>query len=54
MKNEESLDRLSLGRGFDDKKIKEEDSSHDLEEKPQFPPEAPSGATADRTVKREP
>ena len=52
--DEGSLDRQSFGRGFYDRKIKEEDPSHDLEENPQLPPEAPSRATADRTVKREP
>ena len=53
-KDEGFRDRQILWRGFDDNKIKEEDRSHDLEEKLQFPPEAPSEATAARTVKREP
>ena len=43
-----------LGGALTTEKTKEEDRSYDLEETPQFPPEAPSGATADRTEKREP
>ena len=39
--DEGSPDRRSFGRGFDDKKIKEEDRSHDLEENPQLVHEAP-------------
>ena len=41
--DEGSPDRQSFVRGFDDRIIEEKDRSHDLEEKPQFPPEAPSG-----------
>ena len=47
--DEGSLDRQSFGRGFNDKK--KTDRSHEMEEKPQLPHEAPSGSTADRTAK---
>lgn len=42
-----------FGRDFDDKKVKVEDQSIDLEEKSRFPPEVPSGDTAGRLTKRE-
>ena len=52
--NEGSSDRQSAGRGCDEKKLKEKDWSHDLEETPQLPPEAPSGATANHTANNDP
>uniref|UniRef100_A0AAV1UY15 Uncharacterized protein n=1 Tax=Peronospora matthiolae TaxID=2874970 RepID=A0AAV1UY15_9STRA len=36
-------DHPSFGRGFDDKKVKEEDHQADLEEKPQTPPRSLRG-----------
>ena len=51
--DEGSPHQLSFGRGFDEKKTKEEDRSIYPEEKLQPPPEVPSGTTADRPAKQD-
>ncbi|CAI5731159.1 unnamed protein product [Peronospora destructor] len=50
-RNTRSSDHQSFGRGSDEMKMKEEDREIDLEDKPQIPPRALSGATADRSAK---
>ena len=52
--DEGSPHQLCFGRGFDEKKTKEEDRSIYPEEKLQPPPEVPSGTTADRSAKHYP
>uniref|UniRef100_A0AAV1VET3 Uncharacterized protein n=1 Tax=Peronospora matthiolae TaxID=2874970 RepID=A0AAV1VET3_9STRA len=48
-----SQDHHSFGRGYDGKKVKEEDHQADLEEKTQPPPEVPSWTTADRALQHD-
>uniref|UniRef100_H3H6Y7 Uncharacterized protein n=1 Tax=Phytophthora ramorum TaxID=164328 RepID=H3H6Y7_PHYRM len=52
LKAPRSTDRESAGRSSDD--VKEEGSAMDLEEKPQTPPQVPSGTPADRDWHRDP
>ena len=51
--DEGSPHQLCFGRGYDEKKTKEEDRSIYPEEKLQPPPEVPSGTTADRPAKQD-
>ena len=48
------LDHQGFGRGPDEAKLKEEDRSHDLEDKPRPLFEVPSGIIADYATKYEP